>query len=45
MSTGPAQRELLPPDKRAFMDVARDRGMRAAIAWRDERFARRAAVT
>ena len=28
------------PDKRAFMDVARDRGMRAAIAWRDERFAK-----
>ena len=28
------------PDKRAFMDVARERGMRAAIAWRDERFAK-----
>jgi enoyl-CoA hydratase/carnithine racemase len=28
------------PDKQAFMDVARARGMRAAIAWRDERFAR-----
>lgn len=27
------------PDKRAFMQVARERGMRAAIAWRDERFA------
>lgn len=27
------------PDKRAFMDVARERGMRAAIAWRDARFA------
>ncbi|MDY7547954.1 enoyl-CoA hydratase/isomerase family protein [Glaciimonas sp. CA11.2] len=27
------------PDKRAFMDIARDRGMRAAIAWRDARFA------
>ena len=26
-------------DKQAFMDVARERGMRAAIAWRDERFA------
>jgi len=28
------------PDKRAFMDVARDRGMREAIAWRDARFAK-----
>lgn len=27
------------PDKRAFMDVARTEGMRAAIAWRDARFA------
>ena len=27
------------PDKRAFMDVARARGMREAIAWRDARFA------
>jgi hypothetical protein len=27
------------PDKRAFMDVARERGMREAIAWRDARFA------
>jgi enoyl-CoA hydratase len=27
------------PDKRAFMDVARNRGMREAIAWRDARFA------
>ncbi|MEO5697786.1 MAG: enoyl-CoA hydratase/isomerase family protein [Burkholderiaceae bacterium] len=27
------------PDKRAFMDIARERGMRAAIAWRDARFA------
>jgi hypothetical protein len=27
------------PDKRAFMDVARERGMRGAIAWRDARFA------
>lgn len=26
-------------DKRAFMDVARERGMRQAIAWRDARFA------
>ncbi|WP_153503423.1 enoyl-CoA hydratase/isomerase family protein [Cumulibacter manganitolerans] len=26
------------PDKRAFMDVARERGMRAAIQWRDARF-------
>ena len=26
------------PDKRAFMDVARERGMREAIAWRDARF-------
>jgi enoyl-CoA hydratase len=28
------------PDKRAFMDVARERGMREAIAWRDARFAK-----
>jgi enoyl-CoA hydratase len=28
------------PDKRAFMDVARQRGMRDAIAWRDARFAK-----
>ena len=28
------------PDKRAFMDVARERGMRQAIAWRDARFAK-----
>jgi hypothetical protein len=28
------------PDKRAFMDVARERGMRLAIAWRDARFAK-----
>ena len=27
------------PDKQAFMDVARARGMREAIAWRDARFA------
>lgn len=27
------------PDKRAFMDIARADGMRAAIAWRDARFA------
>jgi enoyl-CoA hydratase len=27
------------PDKRAFMEVARERGMRGAIAWRDARFA------
>ncbi len=27
------------PDKRAFMEVAREQGMRAAIAWRDARFA------
>lgn len=26
------------PDKRAFMDIARERGMREAIAWRDARF-------
>lgn len=26
------------PDKRAFMDIARDKGMREAIAWRDARF-------
>jgi enoyl-CoA hydratase/carnithine racemase len=28
------------PDKRAFMDVARESGMRQAIAWRDARFAK-----
>jgi len=28
------------PDKRAFMDVARERGMREAIAWRDARYAK-----
>jgi enoyl-CoA hydratase/carnithine racemase len=28
------------PDKAAFMDVARERGMREAIAWRDARFAK-----
>ena len=28
------------PDKKAFMDIARSRGMREAIAWRDARFAR-----
>ena len=28
------------PDKRAFMDVARSRGLREAIAWRDARFAK-----
>lgn len=27
------------PDKRSFMDIARDKGLRAAIAWRDARFA------
>lgn len=27
------------PDKQAFMEIARERGMRAAIAWRDARFA------
>jgi len=27
------------PDKKAFMEIARERGMRAAIAWRDARFA------
>jgi enoyl-CoA hydratase len=26
------------PDKKAFMDVARERGMREAIRWRDRRF-------
>ncbi len=30
------------PDKTAFMDVARERGMREAIAWRDARFAKAA---
>lgn len=28
------------PDKRTFMDIARTRGMREAIAWRDARFAK-----
>ena len=28
------------PDKRAFMDIARERGMREAIVWRDARFAK-----
>ena len=28
------------PDKQAFMDIARARGMREAIAWRDARFAK-----
>ena len=28
------------PDNRAFMDVAPERGMREAIAWRDTRFAK-----
>ena len=28
------------PDKKAFMEVARERGMREAIAWRDARFAK-----
>lgn len=28
------------PDKRAFMAIARERGMREAIAWRDARFAK-----
>jgi enoyl-CoA hydratase/carnithine racemase len=28
------------PDKMAFMDIARARGMREAIAWRDARFAK-----
>ena len=28
------------PDKRAFMDIAREQGMRNAIAWRDARFAK-----
>ena len=27
------------PDKKAFMEIARERGMREAIAWRDARFA------
>lgn len=26
------------PDKRVFMEIARERGMRSAIAWRDARF-------
>jgi enoyl-CoA hydratase/carnithine racemase len=29
------------PDKQAFMKIARERGLRAAITWRDERFADR----
>ncbi|MHC4104018.1 MAG: enoyl-CoA hydratase/isomerase family protein [Planctomycetota bacterium] len=29
------------PDKQAFMDIARERGLRAAITWRDARFADR----
>lgn len=33
------------PDKRAFMDIARERGMREAIAWRDARFARAQATS
>lgn len=28
------------PDKQAFMQIARERGMREAIAWRDARFAK-----
>jgi enoyl-CoA hydratase len=32
------------PDKARFMEVARHRGLRAAIAWRDERFAKAAAL-
>ena len=28
------------PDKKAFMEIARERGMRVAIAWRDARFAK-----
>ena len=28
------------PDKAAFMEVARREGLRAAIAWRDERFSK-----
>lgn len=28
------------PDKQAFMDIARERGMREAIAWRDARYAK-----
>ena len=27
------------PDKRAFLDIARRDGLRAALAWRDARFA------
>ena len=27
------------PDKKKFMDIARKDGLRAAIAWRDARFA------
>jgi enoyl-CoA hydratase/carnithine racemase len=29
------------PDKQAFMEIARERGLRAAITWRDARFADR----
>ena len=29
-----------PPDRRAFMDIAREQGIRHAIAWRDTRFAK-----
>jgi enoyl-CoA hydratase/carnithine racemase len=29
------------PDKQAFMEIARERGLRAAISWRDARFADR----
>jgi hypothetical protein len=28
------------PDKKAFMAVAREQGMREAIQWRDRRFSR-----
>ncbi len=28
------------PDKKAFMEIARERGMREAIVWRDARFAK-----
>ena len=26
------------PDKRAFMDIAREQGLKAALAWREARF-------
>jgi hypothetical protein len=26
------------PDKRQFMDIARDKGLKAALAWREARF-------